>query len=300
VTAVKSHCEPGARGFTLLELLLAIVILGLLLATVYGSLSRTESSKRIAEERAELFASGRQAVLKLAGEIEAALPPPAGDRIYFKGTGIRGSEPEIHFIAVNRGGYGVNRVRPGRVLIVYSLDPLPRRRGQYALRREEYLYAKMLAEADGITSTTSETAAEEEAEAPSEQATYLLDCPDVPNDLNLPGACMPVTNLSFRYYDETVGDWRDEWDSTNEPTLGRLPAAVEVSLVLADADGGEHDFSTIVDLPLSRGQPTPRPGDAQVAGGSDGGDDQSDGGESSSAGQSSGGSGSGGGAGRSR
>ncbi len=289
VIVVNPRSERAARGFTLLELLLAIVILGLLLATVYGSLSRTESSKRIAEERAELFASGRQAVLKLASEIEAALPPPAGDRIYFKGTGALGGVPEIHFIAVNRGGYGINRVRPGRVLIVYSLDPLPGRRGQYALRREEYLYAKMLAEADGVTSTASETDGEDEVEAPTEQATYLLDCPDVPNDLNLPGACMPVTNLSFRYFDETVGDWRDEWDSTDEPTLGRLPAAVEVSLVLADADGGAHDFSTIVDLPLSRGQPTPRPGEAQVAGGADDGD-QSGGDAPTPSGQSPGGS----------
>lgn len=274
VTAVKPRSERAAGGFTLLELLLAIVILGLLLATVYGSLSRTESSKRIAEDRAELFSSGRQAVLKVAGDVEAALPPPAGDRIYFRGSAGQGGSPELHFISVNRGGYGVNRVRPGRVLIVYSLDPLPGRRGQYALRREEYLYARMLAEADGVGSTAGADE-EEDAGAPTEQATYLLDCPDVPNDLNLPGACLPVTALHLRYFDETIGDWRDEWDSTTEATLGRLPAAIEIGLVLADADGGEHDFTTIVDLPLSRGQPTPRPGEAQVAGGAaDGGDDQ--------------------------
>ncbi|MEO8604825.1 MAG: prepilin-type N-terminal cleavage/methylation domain-containing protein, partial [bacterium] len=141
--------EQGAGGFTLLELLLAVVILGLVLATVYGALSRTESSKRHAEERAELFSSGRQAVLRIAGDIEGSLPPPAGDRIYFRGTHGIGAAPEVHLVAMNRGGYGLQRVRPGRVLIVYSLDPLPDRRGQYALRREEYLYSAMLAEADG-------------------------------------------------------------------------------------------------------------------------------------------------------
>ncbi|MGD9764262.1 MAG: prepilin-type N-terminal cleavage/methylation domain-containing protein [Candidatus Binatia bacterium] len=274
---MNPNSEHRAGGFTLLELLLAIVILGLLLTTVYGTLSRTEWSKRIAEERAELFSSGRQAVLKMAGDIEAALPPPAGDRIYFRGTpdGV----PEIHLINMNRGGYGVNRVRPGRSLVVYSLDPLPRRRGQHALRREEYLYAKMLAEADGVESAPTEEEEEAEVQAPTEQATYLLDCPDLPNDLNLPGACLPVTALAFRYFDETVGDWRDEWDTTVEPTLGRLPAAVEISLVIADEDGGEHDFNTIVDLPLSRGQPTPRPGQAQTVGGGDGGDPQAGAGE---------------------
>jgi hypothetical protein len=54
-----------------------------------------------------------------------------------------------------------------------------------------------------------------------------------------------------------VRDWRDEWDSTVDAELGRLPAAVEIVLRVADKDGVEQDFHTIVDLPLARGQPTP-------------------------------------------
>lgn len=234
--------------------MLAIVILGLLMATVYGALSRTSSSKDIAEERAELFSSGRQAVLKMASDIEGALPPPSGDRIYFRGSGGSGSAPTIEFVAINRAGYGANRVRPGRVLIAYSLDPLPGGHNSFALRREEYLYAAMLAEADGIEVPPPE---EGEDAAPTAQATYLLDCPNVPDELDLPGSCMRVTGLRFRYYDELVRDWRDEWDSTQQATLGRLPAAIEIALVVADKDGYPQDFGTIVDLPLARGQPTP-------------------------------------------
>jgi len=255
----------GQRGFTLLELMLAIVILGLLLATVYGALSRTTTTKEIAEERAELYSNGRQALLRMGGDIEGALAPPSGDRIYFRGSS--GSPPSIEFVAVNRGGYGVNRVRPGRVLIAYSLDPLQGQQGAFALRREEYLYAAMLAEADGIQLPPPE---EGEEEAPTAQATYLLDCPNVPDELNLPGSCMRVTGLSFRYYDEIVRDWRDEWDSTQDAMLGRLPAAVEITMRVVDKDGAEEDFGTIVDLPLSRGQPTMIPGQNQAAGGGGG------------------------------
>jgi len=265
VNPTRIRFDRRARGFTLIELLLAIVILGLVLATVYGALSRTEASKHKAEERAELFSGGRQAVLRMASDIEAALPPPAGDRIYFRG--VHDAPPEMHFVAMNRGGYGLQRVRPGRVLIVYSLDPLPNRHGQFALRREEYLYAAMLAEADGVEQELAEEEEGEDEAAPTAQATYLLDCPDTANELNLPGVCLPVVAMSFRYFDETVGDWRDEWDSTTDAMLGRLPSAVEIGLVLADENGGEHDFTTIVDLPLARGQPTPQPGQAQTAGG---------------------------------
>jgi prepilin-type N-terminal cleavage/methylation domain-containing protein len=256
--------SPDARGFTLLELLLAIVILSLITATVYGSLSRTESSKRIAESRAELYSAGRQAVLKMASDIEAALPPPSGDRIYFRGTHGLGVAPEIHFVAMNRGGFGVNRVRPGRVLVVYGLMPLPTRRGQYALLREEYLYKAMLDKADGIDTEESSFGLEQDEEdtAPTEQASFLLECPDIEDDLDLPGSCLPVTALTFRYYDETVGDWREEWDSTvdNGATFGRLPSAVEITLEMADENGAPHPFYTVVDLPLARGQPTPAPG----------------------------------------
>jgi prepilin-type N-terminal cleavage/methylation domain-containing protein len=255
--------RPDARGFTLLELLLAIVILSLVTATVYGSLSRTESSKRVAESRAELFSAGRQAVMKLGSDIEAALSPPSGDRIYFRGGSGRSSVPELHLVTMNRGGFGLNRVRPGRVLVVYSLLPLPKRRGEYALLREEYLYKAMLDKADGIqqeeTSSFDDPDAQAEDQAPTEQASLLLECPDVQDDLDLPGSCLPVTSLVFRYFDDTIGDWRDEWDSTveNSATWGRLPSAVEITLTLADEDGAEHPFYTVVDLPLAKGQPTP-------------------------------------------
>lgn len=252
-----SERAGGAAGFTLLELMLAVIIAGLLLVTVYGALSRTMFSKESAEERAELFSNGRQAVLRMAGDIEGALPPAAlfGDRIYFRGTG--GNPPTLEFVTMNRGGYGANRVRPGRVLIAYSLAPAPGGRGAgYSLVREEYSYAALLAEADGIQLPPPE---DEEEAAPAAQATYLLECPEVMDELNLPGACMRVTALNFRYYDEVVRDWRDEWDSTIDAAQGRLPAAVEIALRVADKDGVEEDFHTIVDLPLARGQPTPGP-----------------------------------------
>jgi hypothetical protein len=65
--------------------------------------------------------------------------------------------------------------------------------------------------------------------------------------------------LTFRYFDDFAGGWREDWDSTQEDLLQRLPAAVEISLFLLDERGAVRDFTTIVDLPLARGQPTPRP-----------------------------------------
>jgi prepilin-type N-terminal cleavage/methylation domain-containing protein len=247
------------RGFTLLEVLLAVTILGIILTTVYGSLSRTLSSKQTAEERAELFASGREAVLQMASDLEGAMPPPSGDRVYFRGLGGQGRVPSLEFVAMNRGNYGLNRARPGRVLLVYTLDPIPKSDDLFALRREEHLFSALLAEADGISPPETE-----ENDQPKAVATYLLDCESTAGELQLPGSCTRITGLSFRFFDEVSGQWQDEWDTTADTTAGRIPSAVEIGLLLADEKGGEHDFTTIVDLPLARGQPTPRPGSEEA------------------------------------
>jgi prepilin-type N-terminal cleavage/methylation domain-containing protein len=243
--------SAASSGFTLLELLLAVVILGLVLASVYGGVARTASSKNIAEERAELFSNGRKAVLKVASDLEGAIPPLLGDRIFF-----RGNQSEVEFIIINRGGYFSNGLQSGRVWIAYSVEPNPGQSGTFALKREEYLYAAALAEADG---TQVPAPPDGQDAAPTSQLSYLLDCPAVPDDLNLPGTCMRVIGLQFRYYDDQVRDWRDEWDTTQDAEFERLPAMVQISMLVADKDGKQRDFSTVVDLPLSRGQPTPEP-----------------------------------------
>ena len=53
-------------GFTLIEVLLAVFIASLILVGVYGVLSRTLTSKKKAEEHAELYAQGRETVLRMA------------------------------------------------------------------------------------------------------------------------------------------------------------------------------------------------------------------------------------------
>lgn len=258
--------DPNQRGFTLIEILVAVMISAIVLLTVYGSLSRTMISKDIAEERAELFSVGRDAVMRMADEIEAALPPLAGDRIPFIGRNEGGRVPRssIEFVKMNRGGYGMNRVRPGQVYVKYSLDPIAERRGLFSLRRDEYDFAALLAEIDGIETPVDE---EEEPVAPKWIPTHLLGCPVLPDDIDIPGSCTRVVGLSFQYYSEVEERFVDEWDTTRDEETEenqddpRIPAAVQITLYLEDESGNLYPFETIVDLPLGRAQPTPRPED---------------------------------------
>ena len=100
----------------------------------------------------------------------------------------------------------MNRVRPGRVLVAYS----PRRRCPSAAASSRCCARSTCTRRCSTKPTGSSSrrrrawtdSDDEQDDAPTEQASLLLDCPDVQDDLDLPGACLPVTGLTFRYYDE--------------------------------------------------------------------------------------------------
>ena len=112
----------------------------LLLTTVYGALSRTLNSKQVAEERAELFSSGREAVLQ-DGERHRGRPARSatgGPHLLPSARSGGSGEAIVEFVTMNRGGFGANRVRPGRVLVAYFLDPMPTTSsGLFTLLRRE-------------------------------------------------------------------------------------------------------------------------------------------------------------------
>ena len=62
-------------GFTLIEVMLALGIFGLVAVTLYGTFSRTLRSKALAERRADVMRLGRAAVGRMADEIGSAYYP---------------------------------------------------------------------------------------------------------------------------------------------------------------------------------------------------------------------------------
>jgi prepilin-type N-terminal cleavage/methylation domain-containing protein len=234
------------RGFTLLEIMIATAILGIILTTVYGVLSRALYAKNHAEERADLYAAGRETVLKMADELEGALPPTAGNNIGFIGVAGSGAAPSdaVQFDLVIRRVFSSAQGRGGRGLVSYSLDPLKDTPNLYALRRQEQLLTDPALDNGNGDDTAAEGA--DVPAPPSVSAAYLID---------------QVAGLRLRYLDPQTGQWTDSWDTTvvraGQQGPSSLPGAVEITLFLADAQGGVHDFGTIVDLPLANLVPTP-------------------------------------------
>lgn len=263
-TLRRNHNISGTSGFTLMETLVALMVLGYLLTAVYGSFSRTLRSKQIAEERQELFAAGREAVLRIADDIEGALLPEMGDRFYFRGTSAGGDPPadRLEFVSVNRGGYGIKRVCPGPVLVRYSLEQLGDQRDLLMLRRDEDSWPYLIGEADSTPSIIEMLTQDRDPGdlcAPFESRP-LLYCEGDSGAVRVAGSCIRVVGLRFRYYDIATKEFRDAWDSTAyvlPDGTQLIPAAVQIALYLADDRNHFQEFTTIADIPLGRDQPIP-------------------------------------------
>ncbi len=236
------------RGFTLLEVLVATAILGLILMAVYGVVARTLMATQRAESRAELYADGRELVLRLADEIEGALPPST--TVYFLGERREATPPSdvLQFFTVVRRVYGAEQRAGGMALVGYMLDETETPK-VFALRRQEEVLAVAGGGGDPNAPGMGEAgaqfgAANDAPEEPQVRAIHLSD---------------RVAGLRFDYVDPATGEAMPQWD-TSQPgpdnELLGLPAAVSITLWLWDENGSVHDFSTIVDLPLAR-FPTP-------------------------------------------
>lgn len=254
--------ESSARGFTLMEVLVATAILAILATSVYGVLWRSLEGKLRAEDRAELFAAGREAVMRMADDLERALPPTAGSNnsVWFIGVPGQGAVPNdaVGLVAEIRRDQTVGSRRGGRAIVSFQLEPVPEVPNTFALVRREELVPDPLGQMMADPTAQDPSA----GGLPMAMDTFLLD---------------RVAGLRFRYLDPESGGWVNAWDTTilpppvpgmvgQPPPIG-LPPIVEIQLFVYDSQGAYVDFSTRVDLPLFTVPPTPAmPGQAPPAG----------------------------------
>jgi prepilin-type N-terminal cleavage/methylation domain-containing protein len=251
----------GRRGFTLLEVLLASAILAIIVTTVYGAVARSIMAKNHAEARAEVNQAGREAVLKIADEIEAALPPRPGSDVFFYGVPGQDRVPNdaVQFFRVIQRSFSAAQTHGGRALVTYALDPDGTSK-LFALRRQEELMAQPVFTQQGSGDSADGSATPAAGQGTQNENGQGQQQGDTQPGFSAVHLLDHVVGLKFQYWNADTGDWVDSWDTTADVQPGkvpRLPGAVEIVVFLADEEGGVHDFKTIVDLPLANLQPTP-------------------------------------------
>jgi len=202
-------------GFTLVELLLALFLFALIAGVIFAAFAAVASGVEKGRQSIELYRVGRVALLHMAQEVGAAMPPATG------------SDPRFQGKKNADGGTGHDRIDFLTVPYRRYSDKVP----SYELCRVAYYVTDTR---QGKTALFREEDCSGEEDERHEHATRL-ELTDV------------AVGLEITYYDAEK-DY-EEWPP-NGDDLSLLRCRVRLALTLRDAQQYARAFITTVALPM--------------------------------------------------
>lgn len=207
--------RESSRGFTLIEIMLALSILAFISLTVWGTFSRTYATKRRLDLAQERLHVARVALMRITRELEMAyLSNHENAQIQDRRTMfVSTSSGDVDSLKFS--WFGKQRLRAdaaegdtGMVLYYAERDP---DNGQVMnlMRRE----TRRLQAQDPMTVRAD---------------TYVL-CPD-------------VSRLKFSFFDARLKEWRDAWSTFGGDQVDYLPTHVRVALTIRDERGKDVTY----------------------------------------------------------
>lgn len=217
-------------GFTLIEILVALAVLGIIAALAFAALAGVVQTRDVLEEQEVLDRQARTAMARLRRDLSLAWMTPQTQAVNTFRTVFVGqddSPDRLWFATLAHRRLHRDSRESDQTEITLWCEPDPVDRDAWVLLRRE--------------------------------------APRIDQEPEDGGAILPlaygVTTFELRFLDPTTNEWRDSWDTTGTETPNRLPRAVQVVLsLLGPGDElGErvpHPFVTTVLLefgpPLTR------------------------------------------------
>ena len=221
MTSRRTSTHRAPRGFTLIEMMLAIGVLALILVMLASSFSTIAHSKVHAEGRLIVDREGRALLWQLTKELRNAVQTPyTASNVALFGNGRMGNGSPIDTITMSTFSGGHRRAITALIpetIVTYNLTPNPDQQGWYMLQRSQQ---------SGLLTNTV-----------AQQTTVLAD---------------NILSLHFRYFDGQK--WDESWDSSSMPRGTQLPIAVAIQIQMAAPGGRVMDFATQVTVPMSMQQ----------------------------------------------
>ncbi|HYA34298.1 MAG TPA: type II secretion system protein GspJ [Candidatus Binataceae bacterium] len=210
------------RGFTMLEMILALSIMALILAMVASSFNVVAHSKVDAEQRLDADRQGRALLWQLTNELRGAvLTPLAPSNTLLIGAAHVGMNMPLDSLTVSTLSAGHRRSVTGfgaEEIVTYTAEPNHKHRGTFVLMRSQ------------------SSALQRGVGSQGPRAMIVAD---------------NVVALRIRYFNGV--QWRENWDSTQIAANIALPLAVSITLELAASNGRTMVYSTQVELPMAIG-----------------------------------------------
>lgn len=206
----------GARGVTLIEVMIAVAITAVIGVMVMGAFQRTYAAKDLAEAQDERFTSARVALTRLSRELTEAFLSDHYDRRHsrepltvFRGKD-GGNRDDLLFATMSHTRLVRDAKESDQSVVEYTVEADPDHRGEYALFRRE--------------------------------KPRIDDDPD--HGGNKAVVCEHVISFDVQYWDWKRQEWVREWVTNSAERRSILPTRVKVRLGLQMPDGHERTFET--------------------------------------------------------
>jgi general secretion pathway protein J len=213
-----------ARGFTLVEVLIAASITAVIGVMVAGAFSRAAAARDLAEAQDERFTGARQALSRMARELSEAFLSEHYDR---------------------------KRYRDRPTLF----------RGKDSGERDSLLFAtfthaRLMRDAKESDQAVVEYTVEADPALPGEDALWRREKPRIDDEPDRGGTRAPVLQhlrgFDAQYWDWKRQEWVREWDTGSVERKDLLPTLVRLRVTLRMPDGTDRAFSTEARIAIIR------------------------------------------------
>lgn len=215
--------RPAARGFTLVEVLIAVAITAGIGAMLIGTLAQVDRAGDLARAEGERYGAARVALTRISRELESAYVSDRYDHSQYqeRPTLFVGREDRIAFTSFAHERLYADAKESDEAIFAYALDRDPDHGGDQALFRRE----KVRIDGDPEHGGRSDPVLE------------------------------GVTGLRLAYWDPKRKEWVKEWSTRAVDHASDLPTRVRIELELTMPDGKPRRFTTQARLALTRALP---------------------------------------------
>jgi general secretion pathway protein J len=210
-----------ARGFTLVEVLVAMAITAIMGAMVAGAINQVGNAAEATRAQSERYGEARRALTRLSAELAMAFTSDHYDRARYangRPTVFRGREDEVLFTTMAHVRLFRGAKESDQSVVEYSIDRDPENRDADALFRREKI--------------------------------RIDDDPEDGGHRDL--VARGVKRLTLSYWDATKKEWVREWDTSRVERLNELPTLVRAELELSLPGGREERLSAATRVALTR------------------------------------------------
>jgi general secretion pathway protein J len=212
-----------ARGFTLVEVMIAVGITAVMAVMTIGALRALDRSTEIARLQDERYGAVRLALTRMSREISVAFISDNYDRslqtrFRERPTLFVGKEDSLLFTAFAHVRLYRDAKESDQSIIEYTLDSDPDHSGEKALFRREKVRIDEEPDRGGTRSLVADR----------------------------------LSSIRFSYWDTKRKEWVHEWSTKSLDHADELPARVRIELELRTPDGGTEKSVTETRLEITR------------------------------------------------